>query len=461
MTATGNDPATKKADSKTTKKKTAATTAFAFNEDRRLQLDTYSVAVPDGFSCGEGLADADDPAAGNVEFALWTPDTLPAEKREEGRIVISASSDIRDIKSVLDEPDSHIEEDGRFTYCYAGHKINGRRTDFYCIAGCGDDLRRFRIRFNTGISREKMERSVLEWLKRLELNERVTDPGQLELEAKKKELAAVDEVLNEYRDKREEAARQLEAAEKAYSKLLSERLIEEESTKLQIRSLENKSADKERLIADLKNKRREAREKRDDYKKKIGALEPGARAQKKALALERKALEEKRNLLEDEKAEIQEEKADKKTKLQGGFLFKKKKQLEYDAVKSRLKEKNSEISACDEGIEDLDARAAELKDNMDKERVRLRDEIARLDNREKEIRRSIGAEEEAIKKIARDISDMQERIKDYKSGITNAANEMAECKKKFDEYSEGVSGQEAKRKLISDEIRLLEETYGI
>ena len=500
MTASGTDSALKKAESKTVKKKTATPgTAFTFKENRAFGLDLYSVAIPDGFSYTEGENGAEPE---NAALIAWTPDTVTAEKWESGRITINTVASGKEnscpfseafgvfkaeveadpgVKDNSKEIDCYQEDDGQFLYGYVRSKINGRRTVFHCVAGVEGKLKRFRLCFNTGLSQEKMERSAVEWIHKIQIRESdpvsevpavenasapVTetvaapeppvDPRQEKLEAKRLELSKVDETLAGYIAKNEEAALQVEEAEKAYSRLLSDQLIEEESTKLQIRSLEAKSADIESVIADLKRRRRDVRTQKEEYRKTISNLEPERRAKSNEIARERKALEERLNLLADEKAEIQEEKADKKSKLQSVFLFKKKKQQEYDEVKSRLKEKNSEISACDEEIENLNARVMELKKNADKERVRLNKEIAVLDEQEKELRKSITAEEESIKKISKEISVLQEKIKNYKLSITNAANDLAECKKQCDLYGENISICRASRELILREIDQLE-----
>ena len=624
MTASGTDSALNKTGSKTgnktvKKKATIPGIAFSFKEDRIYGFDTYSVAIPDGFSYTEGFKP--ESASDNETFALiaWTPDTIQLEKWESGRITINTASSGKEnacpiseafevfraeieaepgVKEKCKEIEPYKEEDGRFLYGYVRCKINGRRTAFQCIAGVEGQLHRFRISFNTGLAQEKMVRTVVDWLHRVQLNEAesaagttenttgvaavgiqentapapavetaentaagttedttgvaavgiqenaatvsavetaeniaagtaenaaagtseniasvssaetpentvaetitsavtsivntteaaagtvenaaagasenaatvaatvtaeipapATDPRLEALETKRQELSEVDEALAGYNTKREEAARQVEEAEKAYSRLLSDQLIEEESTKLQIRSLEAKSADMEGVITELKRKRRDVREKKEEYRKTISNLEPERRAKSNEIARERKALEDKLNLLADEKAEIQEEKADKKSKLQSVFLFKKKKQQEYDEVKSRLKEKNSEISACDEEIENLNVRVMELKRNADKERVRLNKEISLLDEQEKELRKSITAEEEAVKKIAKEVSVLQEKIKNYKLSITNAANDLAECKKQCEIFGENISICLARREHILREIEQLE-----
>ena len=504
MTASGTDSALNKAENKTVKKKTTTPgIAFSFKEDRIYGVGSYSVAIPDGFSYTEGYKPETGSDAEAVALAAWTPDTVALEKWESGRITINTAASGREnavplseafevfraeveaepgVKENCKEIEPYKDEEGGFLYGYVRCKINGRRTVFQCVAGTEGQLHRFRMCFNTGLAQEKMQRSVVEWLHRIQLNENaentttetvaeavtevvtervnvpepVTDPRKEALEAKKQELATVDEALAGYNAKREEAALQVEEAEKAYSRLLSDQLIEEESTKLQIRSLEAKSADIEGVIAELKRKRREVREQKEEYRKTISNLEPERRAKSNEIARERKALEDRLNLLADEKAEIQEEKADKKSKLQSVFLFKKKKQQEYDEVKSRLKEKNSEISACDEEIENLNVRVMELKKNADKERVRLNKEISLLDEQEKELRKSITTEEESVKKISKEVSVLQEKIKNYKLSITNAANDLAECKKQSELCGENVSICLARREHILQEIKQLE-----
>ena len=469
----------------------AALTAFTFKGKRSLELDTYSVAIPDGFSYEENLEYSAGSYGESAGFAAWNPGFLDIDKWETGKITINAFTvslgqyntlgecfdafkesieSSAEVKGKSKEISSFKEGDEEHLFGYIRQKINGKRTAFYCVAGVLGNLHYFRICFNTGVSQEKMERSVLEWLHKVQIIDRsasqevsqepepepVTDPAQLALDNKKKELAVIDNDLASYRAKRDEAAKLLEAAEKAYSALLSDKLIEEESTKLQIRGVETRTADKEKEISELKRRRREIRTQREELKKEISELEPRRKAQSYAINEERRALEDKLNLLVDEKAEIQEEKADKKTKLQSVFLFKKKKQLEYNEVKSRLKEKNSEISAVDEELDNLDAKVTELKENTKRERTRLNEEIAKLDLEEKELRKTITAEEENLKKFGKEAAVLQEKIKDYKQSITNAANEMMEYKKQYDQYHESVRDYETKREQILKEISALE-----
>ncbi len=469
----------------------AALTAFTFKGKRSLELDTYSVAIPDGFSYEENLEYSAGAYGESAGFAAWNPGFLDIDKWETGKITINAFTvsigqyntlgecfdafkesieSSAEVKGKSKETGSFKEGDEEHLFGYIRQKINGKRTAFYCVAGVLGNLHYFRICFNTGVSQEKMERSVLEWLHKVQIIDRsvpqevaqepepepVTDPAQLALDNKKKELAVIDNDLASYRAKRDEAAKLLEAAEKAYSALLSDKLIEEESTKLQIRGVETRTADKEKEISELKRRRREIRTQREELKKEISELEPRRKAQSYAINEERRALEDKLNLLVDEKAEIQEEKADKKTKLQSVFLFKKKKQLEYNEVKSRLKEKNSEISAVDEELDNLDAKVTELKENTKRERTRLNEEIAKLDLEEKELRKTITAEEENLKKFGKEAAVLQEKIKDYKQSITNAANEMMEYKKQYDQYHESVRDYENKREQILKEISALE-----
>ncbi len=489
----------------------AALTAFTFKGKRSLELDTYSVAIPDGFSYEENLEYSAGSYGESAGFAAWNPGFLDIDKWETGKITINAFTvslgqyntlgecfdafkesieSSAEVKGKSKETGSFKEGDEEHLFGYIRQKINGKRTAFYCVAGVLGNLHYFRICFNTGVSQEKMERSVLEWLHKVQIkgksvpqegsqepapepvpeqiSEPVTetvpepapepapDPAQLALDNKKKELAVIDNDLASYRAKRDEAAKLLEAAEKAYSALLSDKLIEEESTKLQIRGVETRTADKEKEISELKRRRREIRAQREELKKEISELEPRRKAQSYAINEERRALEDKLNLLVDEKAEIQEEKADKKTKLQSVFLFKKKKQLEYNEVKSRLKEKNSEISAVDEELDNLEAKVTELKENTKRERTRLNEEIAKLDLEEKELRKTITAEEENLKRFGKEAAVLQEKIKDYKQSITNAANEMMECKKQYDQYHESVRDYENKREQILKEISALE-----
>ena len=509
MSAGETNSGSNNTENKTAKKRTAAPgTAFTFKGKRLLALDTYSVAIPDGFSYEENLKYSAGSYGETSGFAAWNPGFLDADKWETGKITINAFpvslgqpdtltgcfeafresvESSADVKGKSKELVAFKEDNEEHLFGYIRQKINGKRTAFYCIAGVLGNLHQFRICFNTAVSQEKMERSVLEWLHKIQITgesglkeataepvaepvsglesetvpeqiqEPVTDPGQLALDNKKKELAAIDNELALYTAKRDEAAKLLEAAEKAYSGLLSDKLIEEESTKLQIRGVETRKADKEKEIAEIKRRRREIRAEKEELKKEIGELEPRRKAQSNAINEERRALEDKLNLLADEKAEIQEEKADKKSKLQSVFLFKKKKQLEYNEVKSRLKEKNSEISAIDEELDNLEAKVTELKENTKKERSRLNEEIARLDLEEKELRKAVTAEEENLKKFAKEEAVLQEKIKDYKQSITNAANEMMECKKQYDQYHESVRECEAKKELILKEISRLEQ----
>lgn len=500
-----------KKDNKSSKKKTSApATAFSFKEKAVLESGSYSVALPDDFSYKKEYGIPAVQGQEIVDFIAWSPASAPVEKWEDSRIAISAAGKSEDIRYALKdgieafkaafealpgikensrETECYREEDGQKVYCYIRRKINGKRTSFCCIAGDGAELRQFTIRFNTGLSKEKMERSVLEWLKKVEIKAALEpaaeeaqpeaeiaetvveqpeivepqpeivepapepDPQQLLIDSLKRKLVEADAELVWYKNKRAEAAKKLEEAERAYSRLLSDKLIEEESTKLQIRSIEAKAAEKENAIAELKRRRRDLRAQKEEYRKDISNLEPERKAKSKEIDMERKALEEKLNLLADEKAEIQEEKADKKSKLQGVFLFKKKKQQEYNEVKSRLKEKNSEISACDEEIESLNAKVAELKANTEKERDRLNGEIKRLEFEEKEVHREITGGEEELKKIAKEKTMLQEKIRDYQLSKANAAKEMTECKRQYDVCDADVCRYEADRKRIVEELQ--------
>lgn len=471
-----------KKDNKSSKKKTSApATAFSFKEKAVLESGSYSVELPDDFSYKKEYGIPAGQGQEIVDFIAWSPASVPVEKWEDSRIAISAAGKSEDIRYALKdgieafkaafealpgikensrETECYREEDGQKVYCYIRRKINGKRTSFCCIAGDGAELRQFTIRFNTGLSKEKMERSVLEWLKKVEIKaalepapEPEPDPQQLLIDSLKRKLVEADAELVWYKNKRAEAAKKLEEAERAYSRLLSDKLIEEESTKLQIRSIEAKAAEKENAIAELKRRRRDLRAQKEEYRKDISNLEPERKAKSKEIDMERKALEEKLNLLADEKAEIQEEKADKKSKLQGVFLFKKKKQQEYNEVKSRLKEKNSEISACDEEIESLNAKVAELKANTEKERDRLNGEIKRLEFEEKEVHREITGGEEELKKIAKEKTVLQEKIRDYQLSKANAAKEMTECKRQYDVCDADVCRYEADRKRIVEELQ--------
>ncbi len=267
-----------------------------------------------------------------------------------------------------------------------------------------------------------------------------------------KELAAAEDALIEQKQKKELAEQRLEEAEKAYSKLLSEKLIEKESMKLCIQSIKTEIENKNVLMADLDRQIKALCDKKDEYKKKIESVKADNREQRKAKAAERKAIEDRIDYIRKEISGILEEKYDKKTKLESAFLFKRKKQQEYDDVKKRLKEKENEISDCNAEIEQVEEQVEEIKRNTEKEIDKIKGEMSALEERKKELRNAIADAQEAIKNYKEEENTLEERRRHYKPDMSGAEAVIAECKQELAICEEEVKKAEERKKQIQQEF---------
>ena len=317
----------------------------------------------------------------------------------------------------------------------------------------------FELRFNYRRSTAKnYNRAVEDFGSRLAAV-KVSPADELKacLAEKERELAETDAEWKESEIKREELALKLEEAEKASIKLLTEKMIEEESYKLQINNKRTELKNLEEQVVQLDTERKEIKSKKEKYKSDIKEIRSDCRKKSEELSKERVKLVKSLFELNSEISGIREEKDEKKNKLKSAFLFKKKKRQEYDEAKKRLNEKDSEISACDQDIKELDDKIEEIKDNTENEINRIKDEISLMSEKERGLQLALNNARDDIKKHKEGLTSLEEQIKNYDLRHADDGKELAEFKQQYDFFDELVNKKATRREELQKEIAALKQ----
>ena len=269
----------------------------------------------------------------------------------------------------------------------------------------------------------------------------------------KEALAVAEQEWKDCVQRREETAHKLEEAEKACVRMLTDKLIEEESYKLQINNRKAELNSREELIEQLENGIKDLKQKREGYKASLKQIRENCRVRSEAMSKQRVELVKNLFELNSEMSGIREEKNDKKNKLKSAFLFKKKKQQEYDEAKKRLNEKDSEINAIDRDIKDLDDRLETLKDNTENEIKNLKEEISRVAESEHELQRRVVETKEEIKVIKEGLSSLEEQIKNYEQSHANDEKERDRYRKQYAYYDTLLKDKTFRRDSLLRELQ--------
>jgi len=283
--------------------------------------------------------------------------------------------------------------------------------------------------------------------------EAVTEQQPDRLSQLKEALAVAEQEWKDCVQRREETARKLEEAEKACVRMLTDKLIEEESYKLQINNRKSELNSREELIEQLENGIKDLKQKREGYKASLKQIRENCRVRSEAMSMQRVELVKNLFELNSEMSGIREEKNDKKNKLKSAFLFKKKKQQEYDEAKKRLNEKDSEINAIDRDIKDLDDRLETLKDNTENEIKNLKEEISRVAESEHELQRRVVETKEEIKVIKEGLSSLEEQIKNYEQSHANDEKERDRYRKQYAYYDTLLKDKTFRRDSLLKELQ--------
>ena len=283
--------------------------------------------------------------------------------------------------------------------------------------------------------------------------EAVTEQQPDRLSQLKEALAVAEQEWKDCVQRREETARRLEEAEKACVRMLTDKLIEEESYKLQINNRKAELNSREELIEQLENGIKDLKQKREGYKASLKQIRENCRVRSEAMSKQRVELVKNLFELNSEMSGIREEKNDKKNKLKSAFLFKKKKQQEYDEAKKRLNEKDSEIKAIDRDIKDLDDRLETLKDNTENEIKNLKEEISRVAESEHELQRRVVEAKEEIKVIKEGLSSLEEQIKNYEQSHANDEKERDRYRKQYAYYDTLLKDKTFRRDSLLRELQ--------
>ena len=283
--------------------------------------------------------------------------------------------------------------------------------------------------------------------------EALTEQQPDRLSQLKEALAVAEQEWKDCVQRREETARKLEEAEKACVRMLTDKLIEEESYKLQINNRKAELNSREELIEQLENGIKDLKQKREGYKASLKQIRENCRVRSEAMSMQRVELVKNLFELNSEMSGIREEKNDKKNKLKSAFLFKKKKQQEYDEAKKRLNEKDSEINAIDRDIKDLDDRLEALKDNTENEIKNLKEEISRVAESEHELQRRVVETKEEIKVIKEGLSSLEEQIKNYEQSHANDEKERDRYRKQYAYYDTLLKDKTFRRDSLLRELQ--------
>ncbi len=283
--------------------------------------------------------------------------------------------------------------------------------------------------------------------------EAVTEQQPDRLSQLKVALAVAEQEWKDCVQRREETAHKLEEAEKACVRMLTDKLIEEESYKLQINNRKAELNSREELIEQLENGIKDLKQKREGYKASLKQIRENCRVRSEAMSRQRVELVKNLFELNSEMSGIREEKNDKKNKLKSAFLFKKKKQQEYDEAKKRLNEKDSEINAIDRDIKDLDDRLETLKDNTENEIKNLKEEISRVAESEHELQRRVVETKEEIKVIKEGLSSLEEQIKNYEQSHANDEKERDRYRKQYAYYDTLLKDKTFRRDSLLRELQ--------
>lgn len=283
--------------------------------------------------------------------------------------------------------------------------------------------------------------------------ESAAEPEPDRLSQLKEALAVAEQEWKDCVQRREETARKLEEAEKACVRMLTDKLIEEESYKLQINNRKAELNSREELIEQLENGIKDLKQKREGYKASLKQIRENCRVRSEALSNQRVEMVKSLFELNSEMSGIREEKNDKKNKLKSAFLFKKKKQQEYDEAKKRLNEKDSEINAIDRDIKDLDDRLEALKDNTENEIKNLKEEISRVAESEHELQRRVMETKEEIKVLKEGLKSLEEQIKNYEQSHANDEKERDRYRKQYAYYDTLLKDKTFRRDALLRELQ--------
>ena len=143
-----------------------------------------------------------------------------------------------------------------------------------------------------------------------------------------------------------------------------------------------------------------------------------------------------------DKETLETEERIKKTKADKAFLFKKKKQSEYEEIHQRVEEKNEGIKQCKERIDSIDAEIALIREESNRTILKVTSE---LDEKKSQAQKKRGR----IDSLEREIKTEQSRISTQKGKITEVEKTLRDVEKTLKDKQKELNSLE--KQITTDE----------